>query len=206
MLHDTVLIRVFARAPVAARCKTRLIPAIGARGAARVQQQLCRRTLATATATGLPVELWTAPDSGHPLFTALRRQYGIALRRQPRGDLGHRMAIALSQRPPGVTAVLVIGTDAPGLTVAALQAAARALQPADRALLLLAADGGFVAIGSRRAVHLRAVAWSSGREAAQTLRRLRQQGLDVLQEGGYQDLDEPADLRAARRAGQLPRV
>lgn len=206
MTPDTVLIRIFARAPVAARCKTRLIPAIGARGAARVQQQLCRLTVATATATGQPVELWTAPDSAHPLFGALRRQHGIALRRQPRGDLGHRMAVALSQRPPGIDAVLVIGTDAPGLTVAQLQAATRALQRGDSAVLLLAADGGFVAIGSRRAVHLRAVAWSSGREAAQTLRRLRRQGLEVHQQRGYHDLDEPADLRAARRAGQLPRV
>ena len=43
-------IAVFARAPVAGSVKTRLIPRLGAAGAARLHEQLVQRALATAGA------------------------------------------------------------------------------------------------------------------------------------------------------------
>ncbi|MGB8145259.1 MAG: hypothetical protein WCF05_08830, partial [Chromatiaceae bacterium] len=45
-------ILVFAKAPVSGRVKTRLIPALGARGAARLARRLLDHTLAQALAAG----------------------------------------------------------------------------------------------------------------------------------------------------------
>ena len=66
-----------------------------------------------------PVTLWCAPDPSHPSFRDLVVRHGVALKRQPDGDLGARMLGAFA---PGPT--LVIGTDCPAFTVGHLRAAA----------------------------------------------------------------------------------
>ena len=68
-----------------------------------------------------------------------------------------------------------------------------------------AADGGFVLIGARRALGqaLRGIAWSSGRECAQTQARLERRGLRVSRLEPSWDVDHPADVRRARREGLL---
>ncbi|MFP5357746.1 MAG: TIGR04282 family arsenosugar biosynthesis glycosyltransferase [Gammaproteobacteria bacterium] len=198
-----VLIRIFARAPVPGRCKTRLMRSRGASGAARVHRQLVRITVRQALASGLPVELWTAPDPGHAFFAALRRETGIVLRRQRSGDLGARMQHALrAGRPPGA-ATLIVGTDCPLLAPDLLRAAAACLEDHD-AVLIPAEDGGYVLIGSRAPLKLRRIAWSSGREGRQTAGRIRRQGLRLQQLAPLWDVDHPRDLARARRAGYLP--
>ncbi len=62
-----VLIQIFARTPVAGQVKTRLIPALGAAGAAALYLRLLRRTVAAARAAAPgAVELWCTPDCAHP--------------------------------------------------------------------------------------------------------------------------------------------
>ena len=62
-------IAVFARAPVAGQAKTRLIPRLGAEGAAALQQEFILRSLHTALEAGIgPVSLWCAPDCSYRLF------------------------------------------------------------------------------------------------------------------------------------------
>jgi rSAM/selenodomain-associated transferase 1 len=192
-------ILVFARAPVPGRCKTRLIPALGARGAAALHRRLVRRTLAAARASGHVVELWCAPDAAHGFFAACRRDYGVRLRRQPRGDLGRRMALALAGA--AVPAVLV-GSDCPGFAARDFSDALAALAGHD-CVLRPSSDGGYVLIGARRLERraLAGIAWSSGRELDQTRRRLRRLGLSVCEAAPLMDLDTPADYRKARRGG-----
>src|SRR4051812_36504144 len=79
---------VFARAPVAGAVKTRLIPRLGAEGAARLQRRLIRAALRTAQAVG-PVELHATRT--HAWLRSLR----VPLRRQRGRDLGERMYHAL---------------------------------------------------------------------------------------------------------------
>ena len=56
-------IAVFARAPQAGAAKTRLIPALGAAGAARLQRRLTLHALAVARRAALGgVTLWTAAE------------------------------------------------------------------------------------------------------------------------------------------------
>lgn len=192
-------ILVFARAPVPGRCKTRLIPALGAPGAAALHRRLVRRTLAAARATGHPVELWCAPDVAHGFFAACRRDYGVRLRRQPRGDLGRRMALALAGAA-GPT--VLVGSDCPGFTARDFSDAIAALARHD-CVLQPSTDGGYVLIGARRFERraLAGIDWSSGRELAQTRARMARLGLSLTEERPLMDIDTPQDYREARRRG-----
>ena len=196
MPDTSPLVIVFARAPVPGRCKTRLIPARGARGAAAVHRQLTRRTLETALGSGTRGELWCAPDTQHGFLQGLRRDYGVPLQRQARGDLGRKMGLALRT----ACRAIVIGTDCPVLTAKDLRAALLALEHHD-AVIQGAEDGGYVLLGARRPLTaaLRGVDWSSGREGAQTRRRLQQAGLSLAERPTRWDVDRPQDLKKARK-------
>ena len=190
---------VLARAPRPGHCKTRLIPKLGAVGAARLQRALTLRTLRSALAAGGNVELWCTPDARHPFFLACRRELGVMLRRQPAGDLGRRMALALG---PGA---ILTGTDCPGLTPGDLKSAARALGAGADTVLQPSTDGGYVLIGARALPRraLAGIAWSSGRELGQTRRRMARLGLTCQGLPPRADLDTPSDHRRARRQGVI---
>ncbi len=166
-------IAILAKAPIAGLAKTRLIPHLGADGAAALQRWLLQRTVAAAVVADLgPVTLWCAPDLNHPEFAVCRAFGAVALRRQPDGDLGERMhtAIAASSTPAGT---LVIGTDCAVLTPGLLRQAAESLKQND-ATVVPAEDGGYVLIGMREAGRhaFHAVDWSTERVMAQTRARL----------------------------------
>ncbi|MCW5746482.1 MAG: DUF2064 domain-containing protein, partial [Alphaproteobacteria bacterium] len=138
---EAIAIAIFARAPVAGQCKTRLIPALGAEGAAALQRRMIERAVACAlrAETG-PVSLWCAPDITHPLFAALARDGSVALRPQPADDLGQRMLAAFRAQPAGQP-LLLIGSDGPALTAEHLRACAAALRAGDDAVFLPTEDG-----------------------------------------------------------------
>ena len=76
------VVQVFARAPVAGECKTRLIPVLGAKGAAELQKRLIGHTLQTAMAwrsmhADARIELWCAPDAGHPVFAEYVTRFAV---------------------------------------------------------------------------------------------------------------------------------
>jgi rSAM/selenodomain-associated transferase 1 len=197
----SVRILVFARAPRPGACKTRLIPALGAVGAVRLHQRLTQRTLRTAAAAGADVELWGAPDAAHGFFRACRRASGVRVQRQPAGDLGRRMGLALARAlRTGAVAAILVGTDCPALSATDLRRARDALRTRD-AVLQPSGDGGYVLIGMRRAERraLAGIQWSSGRELAQTRRRFARLGLSWSELPARADLDTPADYRRARR-------
>jgi len=188
-----VQIAVLAKAPVPGVAKTRLIPALGARGAARLQRQLTLHTLATAAAARLgPVTLWCAPDTGHWFFRALRRA-AVECVAQPGGDLGQRMHTAFVHHCTQGPALLV-GTDCPALQPAHLREAARRLCDGAEAVFQPAEDGGYVLLGLRRpqALLFSGMPWGTADVMARTrsrARALRCSELEMLW-----DVDRPADL------------
>lgn len=196
---------VFARAPVAGRCKTRLIPRRGARGAATIHRRLTLKTLATAAQSGAHTELYCEPDGGHGFFLRCRREHDLTIRRQAGGDLGRKMALALKAALRRHDAAVIVGTDCPALTAADIGAAFSALEQGADYVLQPAQDGGYVLIGARRAAPaaLRNIGWSSGGELRQTLARLTRLGLHCQLLPRLWDVDHPADLRKARRLGLL---
>ena len=187
---------VMAKAPRPGYAKTRLMPALGAEGAAALAERLLDATLAQAANAGAAVvDLCCAPDIEHPAFARHGRAEGVSLSVQGEGDLGARMARAFERHLAPGRAVLMIGTDAPALDAAMLRRAARALQEAD-AVFVPALDGGYALIGLRRAApslfgHM---AWSTASVMADTRARLKAAGLRHIELAPVADIDEPADL------------
>ncbi len=185
---------ILAKAPVPGKAKTRLIPVLGAEGAARLQERLVRHTLSIALAATAPrrITLWTALDHAHPLFLALADDHGIALRAQPEGDLGTRMHHAFSAMDePG----LLIGSDCPVLTPALLRCCRAALTSVD-AVFLPAEDGGYALVGLNHPEPrlFAGIDWGSERVMAQTRRRAAALGWQLACPAVVWDLDRPEDL------------
>lgn len=87
-----VQVAVLAKAPVLGLAKTRLIPALGDQGTARLQRQLTRNGVQTAGDADLgAVTLWCAPHAQHRFFRALRKTTAVSCLVQASGDLGVRM-------------------------------------------------------------------------------------------------------------------
>ncbi len=197
---------VLAKAPVPGLAKTRLIPALGPQGAARLQRRLTRAAVQTALDAGLgPVTLWCAPDVRHRFFRALYRTTGVACHAQPAGDLGARMLAAFTLHCAQCP-LLLTGTDCPPLTPARLRRAARALLDGEEAVFYPAEDGGYVLVGLRRpqAALFSDVAWGTATVMAQTRERAHAAGLRLCELETLWDVDLPADLlrwRAAVGAG-----
>ncbi len=197
---EPVALAILARAPVAGAVKTRLIPALGAAGAAALHERLIERTVATACAAAIgPVALWTTPAAPHASFTALASCFPLALAVQPEGDLGLRM-LAPAQAADGPT--IVIGTDCPVLTPAHLRAAADALRAGSDVVVIPAEDGGYVLIGSRRPQPGLFVdmTWGTDTVMAHTRWRLARDGLTWRELPMLWDVDRPEDLARLRTA------
>jgi hypothetical protein len=185
-----------AKAPVAGLAKTRLIPALGAQGAAALASRMLRHTLAEARAAWQgPVTLCGAPDPTHADFVAAAADGRITLEPQGEGDLGARMRRAFERALAAHPAAVLIGTDAPELDAAYLRGACAALSKND-AVLGPAHDGGYVLIGLRRVEPrlFEAMPWSTDRVLAFTRDRLREAGLRWAELPTLHDVDEPGDL------------
>jgi hypothetical protein len=198
-------ILVFAKAPVPGEAKTRLIPALGATGAAALHERLVDRALATAAAAAVgPVELCCAPDVRHPAFATLARAHGATPREQGSGDLGDRMHAAFSRALAGAPAAIVIGSDCPALAPQHLREAAAALADGEDAVLAPAEDGGYVLIGLARPERslFERIAWGGPTVLAETRARLAAAGLRWREIATLWDVDRPADLDRLRR--ELP--
>jgi rSAM/selenodomain-associated transferase 1 len=196
---EPIAIAIMAKAPIPGHAKTRLVPALAPEAAADLQAHFVERTVATALVAAIgPVTLWASPDQTHPAFRQAARA-GVALARQPIGDLGARMAAALGTSCPA----LVVGVDCPALTTDHLRMAAEALRDGLDAVVIPTEDGGYVLIGLQRPQpHLFTdMAWGADTVMAETRRRLAQSNLTWREPAQLWDVDVPADLERMRAAG-----
>ena len=197
----TVAVQILARAPVAGAAKTRLIPALGAEGAARLQGKLVQDTVARAVASAVgPVTLYGTGDDEADFIGGVARACGIAAATQPSGDLGQRMRAVLADGVARNTPAVVIGTDCPALTAAAIALAARRLQDHD-AVLAPAHDGGYVLLGVHQphAALFRGIEWGGAQVLDATRARLRELDWSWSELEARDDVDRPEDLdRLAR--------
>lgn len=200
----TTPIIVFAKAPRPGAVKTRLIPALGAAGAARLHARLVDRTLATAAGAGIgSVELCGDPASD-PELAARAAAHGASLTAQGPGDLGARMHRAFARVLATAPAALAVGCDCPALTARHLRDAAAALAGGHDAVLAPAEDGGYVLIGLARVdfALFERIRWGGPDVIEHTRARLGRLGWRWRELDTLWDVDRPEDV--ARLASGIP--
>ena len=187
---------IFAKAPLPGRVKTRLIPALGEAGAARLAHRMLLATAAEAVAANLSIpELCADPHPLDPEWEGLLPPQQLRFTAQGEGDLGERLARAAKRVILLGEAVLLIGADCPGLDRRRLREAAAALQDHD-AILHPASDGGYALLGLRKfdLSLFESIAWSTPSVAEATIARIDALGWSLHLGETLRDVDVPADL------------
>ena len=184
---------MLVREPIAGAVKTRLIPALGADGAAALYraftEDLCARL-----APRVRLALASASDAGE--HTArLARRHRLAVLRQGEGDLGTRMRRLAAAALAGCDRVVLIGSDAPTLPVKHVTAALRALGRS-RVVVGPSLDGGYYLIGFRGQLPdvFTRMPWGSATVLARTLARLRRARVTPAVLPAWYDVDVAADV------------
>ena len=190
---------VFARYPEPGKTKTRLIPALGAAGAANLHRQMIHIALYGAThaaaRTAADMEVRFTGGSAKQMADAFGTT--AVYRQQSGGDLGARMHQALAQAfADGVRRALVIGTDCPRLSAEIIASSLEQL--ADHDLVIgPAEDGGYYLIAMRRPIAplFAGINWGTSQVRAQTLAVAQTLGLKVHLLAILPDVDTPDDLK-----------
>jgi uncharacterized protein len=213
---DVVL--VFTKYPAPGFAKTRLIPALGAEGAAQVSRVLTARAARTvrdyAAVAGVSVVFCVATPALDPTMedgvaaTAISPDVAawLQIRKQERvvaqrgTDLGERLTRAfrdafvhsLAQSP---RRVVVIGTDILGLSPQVLERAFSALSLAD-VVVGPAVDGGYYLLGMNAFYPqlFQNITWSTASVFAETIRQVELLQLACTTLDVLRDIDTPADL------------
>ena len=191
---------IMAKAPEAGLAKTRLIPALGPEGAARLAARLLQHTVQTAmkAKTFIYRELCVTPLVHHPAFDELKSSWpgqALTLTAQLDGDLGARMRHAFERVLVDHDVAIMLGTDSPDLTAEMLDQSVRELDRHD-AVFVPALDGGYALIGLRQVIptFFADMPWSTGAVMNLTRERLRESGLSWHEHPPVADIDEPGDL------------
>jgi rSAM/selenodomain-associated transferase 2/rSAM/selenodomain-associated transferase 1 len=196
---------IFTRYPTIGQVKTRLIPAVGAEGAAQLHRHMTEQTLTQVQALQkhwpLTVEIHFA---GNQSYQAMATWLGTDWQYRPQtaGDLGERMSSAFTDaRQAGMERVVIIGTDCPGLNAEFIQDAFAQLLTHDL-VLGPAIDGGYYLIGLR-SLHpelFAGISWSTDRVLTQTIEIGQRLNLSLALLPFLADIDRPADLSVWEQA------
>ncbi len=196
--HPEARILVFAKAPRPGEVKTRLIPALGAEGAAALHGLLTTQTVATVARARLaPAVLCCAPTAEDRFLACLAEEAGMALYTQRGADLGERMMHAIADAQRAARYVLVVGTDCPALDEDYLEEALDRLAAGVDVVLGPAVDGGYVLLGLSRPVDwrlFRGVPWGSAQVLTATRARIQRLRWRLHELPFRRDLDRPEDL------------
>jgi rSAM/selenodomain-associated transferase 2/rSAM/selenodomain-associated transferase 1 len=201
VLHERLIL--FTRYPVPGRVKTRLIPALGPEGAARLQRRLTLCALRSAEALrarcGVEIEIYFEGASESSMRHWLGDRFNFWP--QSEGDLGQRIAVAFENSfREGSRATIIIGADCPELTHDILSEAFERLHQ-HPVVLGPAKDGGYYLIGLRQPIAqlFRGIEWGASTVLAGTLQILERHGIRPFLLGALNDIDRPEDLLAWRR-------
>ena len=195
-MSETLII--FSRYPEPGKTKTRMIPALGATGAAELQRQMTEHTLNNAqqllSSRDFTVEVHFTGASQQLMTAWLGRNLQYVP--QVSGDLGQKMRAAFAQAfNMGNQRVLIIGIDCPGINQVILNEAFNSLQNHDL-VLGVAEDGGYYLIGLNRPIPqlFDNIAWGTDQVLNQTKNIAHQLKLDIHYLTTLSDVDRPEDL------------
>ena len=192
---------VMSKAPRAGKVKTRLAPALGFEGSAAINICFLRDTTRNIAEVS---DHWDShglvcytPVGDEGAFDGLLPE-GFALVAQ-RGDaFGERLlAAAQDILSCGFGAVCLIDSDSPTLPQSALvQAVDELLKPGDRIVLGGSDDGGYYLIGLKQAhsAPFERITWSTGSVYAETVERVRDAGIELVELPIWYDVDDAETL------------
>jgi rSAM/selenodomain-associated transferase 1 len=187
---------LFAKAPVPGLVKTRLVPALGKRGAAALYRRMLVH-IAAELAGEFDVRVYRHGDPDHGVWQEMA-DAGVAGFYPQRGaDLGQRMANAITEQLGlGAEQVFLVGGDCPALDTPYLRLAGSALAGGRDAVIGPASDGGYVLLGLTRLwpEMFADKAWGSGTVLADTLASCRALAIDYALLDPLSDIDRPGDL------------
>ncbi len=189
---------IFTRYPEAGKTKTRLIPALGAQGAAQLHRQMAQQTVETGRkliqSRGVSLEIRYTGGSLVQMqdWLGLDLIYSI----QGTGDLGDRMNQSFQAGfNQGFSAIIIIGTDCIDLNTDILTQAFDTLKQQDL-VIGTATDGGYYLIGLRRFIPelFQGIDWGTEGVLQQTLDRCQPLNLSIGNLPQLSDIDRPEDL------------
>jgi len=193
-LVNKVRLIIFTRYPEAGRVKTRLIPALGEKGAAIFHRKMVKLTLAQTRAFSGEVEVHFSGGSPQLMKDWLGEQ--LRYRKQAGTCLGEKLQYAFTEAfAENKQKVVVIGTDCPGLTTEHIKQAFYLLDSSDL-VLGPAQDGGYYLIGLKKVVKelFSGIKWGSDLVYRQTLAAAKGARLSLAELEKLADIDCPADL------------
>ncbi len=195
-------IGIFGRGASAGKAKTRLIPLLGARGAAEFQAALISDALLKGSALAGRISRYFFLAGRE--FRAIVSRTSYTLVRQRGAGLGGRLERAFRHLLRRHAKAVVIGTDSPLLWPALLREAFDELRVCD-AVLGPCPDGGYYLIGLRRlsggitAKLFRGIRWGSAFAFRDTLRSFLRMDLSCAILGMLADVDRPEDVWRLKR-------
>ena len=181
---------VFLRLPDKGKVKTRLAATLGEEAALEIYKKLVSITLDIAIRSEIPTYLFYA-DGLPPASTRdARFSYHI----QANGDLGSRMADALSFVLSLHQKALIIGSDCPGLTPEILHAGCTSLDEKDF-VLGPADDGGYYLLGciELHPALFANIKWSTPSVLDQTIEKIKEANLSHCLLEKLHDIDKAED-------------
>lgn len=192
------LLIIFSRYPEPGKTKTRLIPVLGAEGAANLQRQMTEETVAKARHLGsvFPLSLELRFVGGSLSLMESWLGSNLSYKEQDAGDLGDRMAGAFKTAfNSGKQQVVIIGIDCPGLNMQILYQAFKKLEQHDL-VLGPAVDGGYYLIGLRRFIPelFQGINWGTAEVGEKTVAIAQNLDLAISYLPQLPDLDRPEDL------------
>lgn len=196
---------LFLRYPQPGRTKTRLIPALGAAGAAQLQRQMAEYLLTKLSHSAWEIQIHFSGASLQEMQAWLgsHRIY----RPQAEGDLGMKLwsgfqTAFVEDDARSINKVIAIGADCPDLGVRQIHQAFDQLERHDL-VLGPAQDGGYYLIGLRQTAEENTasqkslftnISWSSAAVMQQTVDKAQGLGISMAQLETLADIDRPQDL------------
>ena len=200
---------IFTRYPEQGITKTRMIPELGAEGAADLQRRMTDhlvlkvKTLMDRRSLAVEVRF----DGGSERL--MREWLGprFTYRHQGQGHIGRRMQRALKNGfEKGYTPIVIIGSDVPDISNAIIDGAFQALATTNL-VLGPAADGGYYLIGLRTADKnknyfqlFEGIDWGTSQVLSQTIAAANHLGMGYALLDTLNDVDRPEDLKIWHRA------
>lgn len=202
---------IFTRYPEANKAKTRLIPELGATGAANLQKKLTEKVVAEGkkliSRTSVSLAIHFSGGDEAKMRTWLGPLHYV---RQKDGDLGRKMQNGFRHSfANGTHAAILIGSDIPEIEDSLLDQAFIALQ-AGKVVIGPSEDGGYYLIGladsqAEQLLHLlfENIPWSTNDVFIRTMARLDKAKVETYLLPTLRDIDTPDDLPYAREQGLL---